>query len=179
MLPIAGPGHMCRRVSSATAGVHRAEDDACCTGERGVGCCANVSVTLAAFAKAMAAGGSRQQAWAAVAALAVLAACSAAGSAYGQVLGVDVTNSTLVFTSEGFAQALQSSNIHTILISCECTSEPAPSLCRPHAAGCRVCTQPADCSVHAGPAALLSAGSLQWQQRSCLRRSLRLVHACN
>ena len=95
-----------------------AEDAAAGTGEPGVGCCRNTSVSLTASATGMAAGGCRQT-WAVVSVLALLAACSAVGGAHAQVIGADVTNSTLVFTSEGFAQALQTSNIHTILISCE------------------------------------------------------------
>ena len=144
---------------TAAAAVHRAADDASIAGELGIGCCAGASVSLTAPATAMAAGGCRRQAWAAVLALAVLAACSAASGASAQVVGVDVTNSTLVFTSEGFAQALQASNIHTILISCESAAAPVPA---PVRAACS-CMQ----------------GSKGWVPGACQPCCVCLMAACN
>lgn len=71
-------------------------------------------------ARDMAAGARRPQAWAVAALLVCLAAC-AGGGASAQIIGVDVTNNTLVLTSGGFAASLADSNVDRILISCEAT----------------------------------------------------------
>jgi len=61
--------------------------------------------------------GGWQSPWLVAAALACLACWSPGGAA--QLVSVDLTNSSLVFTSQGFAQALADTHVTTILIECE------------------------------------------------------------
>jgi hypothetical protein len=161
-------GH--ENIVGAIIAVHHEEEDIC-TGTCGGGCSFHMSFSLTASADTMAAGVCRPRAWAAVSVLAVLAACSTADSASAQVVGVDVTNNTLVVTSAGLAQALRTSNINQIVISCECISEHSPA-----ARSCAKCASAGSLLVHVGH--LLPC----CQQRShitCMPAAvLVLVHAC-
>ena len=120
-----------------SAGLSETRAQGLCTTRHG-GCRrSGTSVSRMAAPATMTSGSDRSHAWAAVLAAALVAACSAASGAAAQIVSVDITNSTLVLTSAGFAQALRTSHINQIFISCAHLCAPdllhAASTCMSHA----------------------------------------------